>query len=191
MQQSGNRKPVIFFILVLISLVFKASAQTDYPFRDTKLSDDIRIADLLGRLTLQEKVDLMAGHPKVQRLHLVLSDEAEGLHGLALGGPGQWGPRGRQPLPTTTFSQEKGLGETWDPALMKKIGALEGEEARYYYQNPIFKYGGIVVRAPNVDLSRDPRWGRTEESMGEDPYLVGTMAVAFIHGLPGTDPPDR
>jgi beta-glucosidase len=71
---------------------------------------------------------------------------------------------------------------------MKKIGALEGEEARYYYQNPIFDFGGIVVRAPNTDLSRDPRWGRTEESMGEDPYLVGTMSVAFIHGMQGPDP---
>ena len=130
----------------------------------------------------------MAGHPKVPRLNLVLSDEAEGLHGLALGGPGRWGPRGRQPLPTTTFPQEKGLGATWDPALMKKIGALEGEEARYYFQNPVTDFGGIVVRAPNTDLSRDPRWGRTEESMGEDPYLVGTMSVAFIHGLQGPDP---
>jgi beta-glucosidase len=71
---------------------------------------------------------------------------------------------------------------------MKKIGALEGEEARYYYQNPVTDFGGIVVRAPNTDLSRDPRWGRTEESMGEDPYLVGTMTVSFIQGLQGPDP---
>jgi beta-glucosidase len=188
MQQSGCRKSGLLFLFVFVLVALKAGAQTDYPFRDSKLSDDARIADLLKRLTLNEKVELMSGNPKIPRLHLVFSDEAEGLHGLALGGPGQWGPRGRQPLPTTTFSQEKGLGETWDPALMKKIGALEGEEARYYYQNPVFKYGGIVVRAPNVDLSRDPRWGRTEESMGEDPYLVGTMAVAFIHGLQGPDP---
>jgi beta-glucosidase len=169
-------------------IAFNIGAQTDYPFRNPTLSDDERIADLLKRLTLQEKVELMDGHPKIQRLKLVLSDEPEGLHGLALGGPGLWGPRGRQPLPTTIFPQEKGLGETWDPALMKKIGALEGEEGRYYYQNPIYDFGGIVMRAPNVDLSRDPRWGRTEESMGEDPYLVGAMAVAFIHGLQGPDP---
>ncbi|WP_420239822.1 glycoside hydrolase family 3 C-terminal domain-containing protein [Telmatobacter bradus] len=168
--------------------MLKASAQTDYPFLDPKLSDDERIADLLKRLTLDEKVELMGGHSKIPRLKLVFSDETEGLHGLALGGPGQWGPRGRQPLPTTTFPQEKGLGETWDTVLMKKIGALEGEEGRYYYQNPVFDFGGIVMRAPNVDLSRDPRWGRTEESMGEDPYLVGTMAVAFIHGLQGPNP---
>jgi beta-glucosidase len=188
MRQSRCRKSLLIFLLVIALMALKASVQADYPFRDPKLSDDERIADLLKRLTLDEKVELMDGHPKIPRLHLVLSDEAEGLHGLALGGPGQWGPRGRQPLPTTTFPQEKGLGETWDPALMKKIGALEGEEARYYHQNPIFDFGGIVVRAPNTDLSRDPRWGRTEESMGEDPYLVGTMSVAFIHGLQGPDP---
>jgi len=188
MLQSGSRTPVLIFLLVLTFVVFKANAQTDYPFRDPKLSDDARIADLVGRLTLQEKVDLMDGHPKIPRLHLMFSDEAEGLHGLALGGPGLWGPRGLQPLPTTIFPQEKGLGETWDTALMKKVGALEGEEARYYFQNPVFDFGGIVVRAPNTDLSRDPRWGRTEESMGEDPYLVGTMSVAFIHGLQGPDP---
>lgn len=174
-------------VLILLSNASTAGAQIDYPFRDPKLSDDVRIADLLGRLSLEEKVDLMDGHPKIPRLHLVFSDEAEGLHGLALGGPGEWGPRCLQPLPTTIFPQEKGLGETWDTGLMKQIGALEGEEARYYYQNPIFDFGGIVVRAPNTDLSRDPRWGRTEESMGEDPYLVGAMSVAFIQGLQGPD----
>jgi beta-glucosidase len=112
----------------------------------------------------------------------------EGLHGEALGGPANWAARGRQPAPTTTFPQEKGLGATWDEDLLKKIGALEGYETRYFYQNPNWDRGGVVVRAPNADLSRDPRWGRTEESMGEDPYLVGTLTVAFIHGLQGPDP---
>jgi beta-glucosidase len=188
MRQSRCRESLLFLLFVLGLIALQASAQTDYAFRDPKLGDDVRIADLLQRLTLDEKVELMDGHPKIPRLQLVLSDEAEGLHGLALGGPALWGPRGRQPLPTTTFPQEKGLGETWDAALIKKIGALEGEEARYYYQNPIFDFGGIVVRAPNTDLSRDPRWGRTEESMGEDPFLVGALSVAFIHGMQGPDP---
>ncbi len=188
MWHSKCRESLLFVFLVLAYMALKAGAQGDYPFRDSNLGDEARIADLLKRLTLDEKVELMDGHPKIPRLNLVLSDEAEGLHGLALGGPGGWGPRGRQPLATTTFPQENGLGETWDTALMKNIGALEGEEARYYFQNPIFDFGGIVVRAPNTDLSRDPRWGRTEESMGEDPYFVGTMSVAFIHGLQGPDP---
>jgi beta-glucosidase len=163
-------------------------AQADYPFRDPKLGDDQRIADLLGRLTLDEKVLLMSDHPKIPRLGIVFSGQVEGLHGLALGGPGGWGGRGRQPMPTTTFPQEKGLGATWDPALLTKIAGLEGYEARYDYQNPVFDRGGVVVRAPNADLSRDPRWGRTEESYGEDPFLVGTLTVAFARGLQGPDP---
>ncbi len=164
-----------------------AQAQSDYRFRNPKLTDDQRIADLLGRLTLDEKVNLMSDHPKIPRLGIVFSGQVEGLHGLALGGPGGWGPRGKQPLPTTTFPQEKGLGETWDLELLKKIAALEGYEARYYYQNPVTDFGGVVIRAPNADLSRDPRWGRTEESYGEDPFLVGTLTMAFAQGLQGAD----
>ncbi len=165
-----------------------ARAQADFPFRDTKLSDDQRIADLLGRLTLQEKIDLMSDHPKFPRLGLVFSGQVEGLHGLALGGPAGWGGRGLLTVPTTTFPQEKGLGATWDPVLLKRVAALEGYEARYDYQNPVIDRGGVVVRTPNADLSRDPRWGRTEESYGEDPYLVGTLTVAFAQGLQGPDP---
>ncbi len=166
----------------------RAAGQADDPFRDSKLSEDQRIADLLGRLTPEEKIDLMSDHPKIPRLGLVFSGQVEGLHGLALGGPAGWGGRGRQPVPTTTFPQEKGLGATWDSDLLRKIGSLEGYEARYYYQNPVFDRGGVVVRAPNADLSRDPRWGRTEESYGEDPFLVGTLTVAFVQGLQGPDP---
>jgi len=175
-------------VILSAALAHVSRAQPDYPFRDPSLPDDQRIADLLGRLTLDEKVLLMSDHPKIPRLGIVFSGQVEGLHGLALGGPAGWAARGRQPLPTTTFPQEKGLGATWDPALLTKIAALEGYEARYAYQNPIFDRGGVVVRAPNADLSRDPRWGRTEESYGEDPFLVGTLTVAFIHGLQGPDP---
>jgi beta-glucosidase len=165
-----------------------AFAQADYPFRDTSLSDSARIDDLLKRLTLDEKVLLMSDHPKIPRLGIVFSGQVEGLHGLALGGPANWAARGRQPAGTTTFPQEKGLGATWNPELLKKVAALEGEEARYFYQNLVWDRGGVVVRAPNADLSRDPRWGRTEESYGEDPYLVGTLTVAFAQGLQGPDP---
>ncbi len=175
-------------LVLAAGLVRMASAQVDYPFRNPKLSEDERIADLLKRMTLEEKVELMSDHPKFLRLGLVFSGQVEGLHGLALGGPANWGGHGLLPVPTTTFPQEKGLGATWDPALVTKIAALEGYEARYDYQNPFIDRGGVVVRAPNADLSRDPRWGRTEESYGEDPYLVGTLTVAFIHGLQGPDP---
>ena len=175
-------------MIVAAGLAQVVAAQADYPFRNTKLSDDQRIADLLSHLTLEEKINLMSDHPKIPRLGIVFSGQVEGLHGLALGGPAGWGGRGRQPVPTTTFPQEKGLGATWDPDLLKKVGALEGYEARYYYQNPVFDRGGVVVRAPNADLSRDPRWGRTEESYGEDPFLVGTLTVAFAQGVQGPDP---
>ena len=108
MLTSGSRKAILFLICVLAFAAFKVSAQTDYPFRNPKLGDDARIADLLGRLTLQEKVDLMDGHAKVPRLHLVLSDEAEGLHGLALGGPGSWGPRGTSTVAHHDFPAGEG-----------------------------------------------------------------------------------
>ena len=183
----GPNVPWMAALLLAAGLPRLVQAQTDQPFRNPKLTDDQPISDLLGRLTLDEKVNLMSDHPKIPRLGLVFSGQVEGLHGLALGGPGGWGPRGKQPLPTTTFPQEKGLGETWDPELLKKIAGLEGYEARYYDQNPVTDFGGVVVRAPNADLSRDPRWGRTEESYGEDPFLVGTLTVAFAQGLQGPD----
>jgi beta-glucosidase len=175
-------------LLVAAGVAHVAPAQADYPFRNPALGDDQRIADLLSRLTLEEKILLMSDHPKIPRLGIVFSGQVEGLHGLALGGPAGWGGKGLAPLPTTTFPQEKGLGATWDPALLKKIAALEGFEARYDYQSPLYDRGGVVVRAPNADLSRDPRWGRTEESYGEDPFLVGTLTVAFAQGLQGPDP---
>src|SRR5580704_5481424 len=81
--------PCIAALLLAARLV---QAQSDLPFRDPKLSDDQRISDLLGRLTLDEKVNLMSDHPKVPRLGLVFSGQVEGLHGLALGGPGGLGP---------------------------------------------------------------------------------------------------
>ena len=175
-------------MVVALGTATTVLAQADYPFRDSSLPDAVRIEDLLKRLTLDEKVLLMSDHPKIDRLGIVFSGQVEGLHGLALGGPANWAARGRQPAGTTTFPQEKGLGATWDPELLKKAGALEGEEARYFYQNPVWDRGGVVVRAPNADLSRDPRWGRTEESFGEDAFLVGTLTVAFAQGLQGPDP---
>jgi beta-glucosidase len=174
-------------IVVAVGAGTRARAQANFPFRDSSLSDSARIDDLLKRLTLDEKVLLMSDHPKIKRLGLVFSGQVEGLHGLALGGPANWDARGRQPAGTTTFPQEKGLGATWDPELLEKVAALEGLEARYFYQNPTWDRGGVVVRAPNADLSRDPRWGRTEESYGEDPFLVGTLTVAFAGGLQGPD----
>jgi len=116
-------------LVMIAGLARVAAAQADYPFRDPKLGDDQRIADLLGRLTLEEKLTLLSNHPNFPRLGIAFSGQVEGLHGLALGGPGGWGGRDKQPVPTTTFPQEKGLGETWDPDLLKRIAALEGYQA--------------------------------------------------------------
>jgi len=185
----GHRLAFAFAALTCIASTCRPTlSQENLPFRDTKLPAEQRITDLLSRLTLDEKITLMSGAPKIPRLGIAFTGQVEGLHGLALGGPTGWGGKGKTPQPTTTFPQERGLGNTWDTDLMQKIGALEGYEARYYYQRQQDPRGGLVVRAPNVDLARDPRWGRSEESMGEDPYFVGTMSVAFQHGLQGPDP---
>jgi beta-glucosidase len=156
-------------------------------YADSSAPVEARITDLLGRMTLEEKIDAFSTDPTVPRLGVVGTGHVEGLHGLALGGPGHWeGHAGRGYLtviPTTTFPQSRGLGQTWDPALLKEAAAQEAYETRYAFGK--YHRGGLVVRAPNADLSRDPRWGRSEESYGEDPYLVGTLATAYTRGLQG------
>ena len=159
-----------------------------YRFQDARLPVDERITDLLAHMTLEEKIGALSTNPSVPRLGVVGTGHVEGLHGLALGGPGGWEGRNLSVIPTTQFPQARGLGQTWDPALIEKAAAVEGYETRYAYGK--YHRGGLVVRAPNADLSRDPRWGRSEESYGEDPFLVGTLATAFAKGLQGTDARD-
>ena len=163
-------------------------AQYQYPFQNPNLPVEKRVDDLLSRMTLDEKIICLGTNPSVPRLGVVGTGHVEGLHGLALGGPGGWQGRGKTVIPTTQFPQSRGLGHTWDPVLLEQAAAVEGYETRYAYQSEKYKRGGLVVRAPNADLSRDPRWGRSEESYGEDPYLVGTLAVAYVRGLQGNDP---
>lgn len=155
-----------------------------YLFQDADLPDEQRLDNLLGLLTTAEKVACLGTVPDVPRLGIKGSDHVEGLHGLALGGPGKWG--GDDPIPTTTFPQAIGLAQTWDPELVQKLAALEGREARRAFHAK--GRGGLVIRAPNADLARDPRWGRTEESYGEDPFLAGRLATAFVRGLQGDHP---
>jgi beta-glucosidase len=162
--------------------------QSQYPFQNTQLSSEQRIDDLISRLTLDEKIYCLGTDPSIPRLGVRGTGHVEGLHGLALGGPGGWQGKGKTVIPTTQFPQARGLGQTWDPALIEQAAAVEGYETRYAWQNTKYHRGGLVVRAPNADLSRDPRWGRSEESYGEDPFLVGTLAVAFVKGLQGHDP---
>jgi beta-glucosidase len=156
-------------------------------YSDSSAPVEARITDLLSRMTLEEKVDAFSTNPTVPRLGVVGTGHVEGLHGLALGGPGHWeGRTGRDyetVIPTTTFPQSRGLGQTWDSALLSKAAGQEAYETRYAFGK--YHRGGLVVRAPNADLSRDPRWGRSEESYGEDPFLVGTLATAYTRGLQG------
>ena len=81
-----------------------------------------------------------------------------------------------------------GMAETWDVDMLRQAGEIEALEARYIFQSPRYGQGGIVIRSPNADMGRDPRWGRTEECYGEDPFFNGTMVVAFVKGMQGDDP---
>ena len=163
-----------------------AVVDADAPFRNPDLPDDQRLADLVSRLTLDEKIIGLGTNPAVPRLGIRPARHVEGLHGLAYGGPSNWGSR--NPMPTTIFPQAVGLGETWDVNAVHQVAAIEGYESRFIFQSAHWNRGGLIIRAPNADLARDPRWGRTEESYGEDPFLTGTLAVAFIKGLQGDDP---
>ncbi|OOG63696.1 glycoside hydrolase family 3 C-terminal domain-containing protein [Flavobacterium sp. A45] len=174
----------LFFILFVVPLL--AQKKQQYPFQNPNLETEKRIDNLLFLMTLEEKVAVLSTNPSVPRLGVVGTGHVEGLHGLALGGPGEWGGKGKEPLTTTTFSQAYGLGETWDVDLIQKVAQVEGFEARFAFQK--YNRGGLVIRAPNADIARDPRWGRTEESYGEDAFLNGTLTVAFVKGLQGNHP---
>jgi beta-glucosidase len=158
----------------------------DALFRNPDASPDARLADLVSRLTPDEKIAALSTNLVVPRLGIPGARLVEGLHGLAYGGPSNWGSR--NPMPTTIFPQAVGLGETWDVDAVRRVGRIEGSEARFIFQSPRWNRGGLVILAPNADLARDPRWGRTEESYGEDPFLTGSLAAAMIHGLQGDDP---
>jgi beta-glucosidase len=163
----------------------RAAAPFQYPFQNPDLPGEDRITDLIGRLTLEEKIDCLATRAAVPRLGVKGSPHIEGYHGVAQGGPSNWGRR--NPTATTQFPQAYGLGSTWDPELVKRVAAQEAYEARYLYQSAKYQRSGLIVRAPNADIARDPRWGRTEETYGEDPFHVGTLATAFTRGLQGDD----
>jgi beta-glucosidase len=160
-----------------------AQAQTGAePFRNPNLPLDQRVDDLVSRLTLDEKVALLGQRqPAIPRLGIkAFTNFTEGLHGLG------WAAGGA--MTATTFPQSVGLGETWDPEILRQAGAVEGYEARVYFKKFDGNRASLAIRAPNVDLARDPRWGRSEESFGEDPYHVGTMSVGYIKGLQGDNP---
>ena len=146
-------------------------------FRDPDLPLADRLDDLLGRLTLDEKVALMHQHqPAIPRLGIAAyRTGTEALHGVAWLGP------------ATVFPQAVGLASTWSPALVRRVGSAVGDEARgFHARDP--ESTGLNVWAPVVNPLRDPRWGRNEEGYSEDPLLTGVMATAYARGLRGDHP---
>jgi beta-glucosidase len=154
-----------------------------FPFQDPALPVDQRVKDLLGRLTLAEKVSQMVyDSSAIPRLGIPEYNWwNEGLHGVGRAGI------------ATVFPQAIGLGATFDPALIHAAATAISDEARakhheYARQGYRRQYQGLTFWSPNVNIFRDPRWGRGQETYGEDPYLSGRMGVAFVKGLQGDDP---
>jgi beta-glucosidase len=176
--------------ILIISLVLVHSitfAQT-YPFQNTNLSEDERIRNLISLMTTDEKLNCLSTRISVPRLGITGTHTVEGLHGLAYSGPANWGVKGTKASPTTTFPQSIGLAEMWDPDMLQLVAGWEATECRYLAQNKKFGVSGLIVFAPNADLGRDIRWGRTEECYGEDPFLTGTLVTAYVKGLQGNNP---
>src|SRR6266567_1303858 len=163
-----------------------AQSDHEFPFQNPALPVEERVNNIVSLMTLDEKIACLGTDPSVPRLGIRGSRHVEGIHGLAQGGPANWRPP--RIIPTTIFPQGIGMAETWDVDMLRQAGEIEGYEARYIFQSPKYHQGGIVIRSPNADLGRDPRWGRTEECYGEDPFFNGTMVVAFVKGLQGDDP---
>ena len=170
--------------LIVFSLPAAWAQPAPYPFADPKLPPPQRIDNLLSLMTTEEKINCLGTRTAVPRLGVPNIGSSEGIHGVV-----QREPRGAlQPITTTQFPQPPGLGETWDPDLVRQAAAVEGYEARFITQTPKYNRQILMLWGPQSDLARDPRWGRSEEVYGEDPFFNGTMAVAFIKGLQGDDP---
>ena len=149
------------------------------PLYDTRLSDRERAEWLLSQMTLEEKFSCFTPGMHLERL---------GIHVSTCGGEGAHGVQARAgqkepypPTPTTSFTQPIGMAATFDRELIRRAGDVTGKEARAF-ENAVGKSGHGRL-CPTIDLCRDPRWGRTEEGYGEDPYLTGKMASAYIRGM--------
>ncbi len=179
-------KPITLFLMLCL-LQLHMAAQP-YPFRNPQLPGEERLDNLISLMNREEKIASLATRISLPRLGIKGTRTVEGLHGLAWSGPANWAVKGKFATPTTTFPQAIGLAQMWDPQLLREIASLEAEEARYLAQNARFGNGGLIVFAPNADLGRDIRWGRTEECFGEDAFLAATLTTAFVKGLQGEHP---
>jgi len=169
--------------MLFCGICFSATAQDTLAFLNPSLPIDTRIRDLLHRMTLQEKVSQMQNaSPAVPRLHIPAYNWwSEALHGVARSGV------------ATVFPEPIGLAASFDDSLEYEIATAISDEARAMYnaaaaRNRYEQYGGLTFWTPNINIFRDPRWGRGQETYGEDPYLTGRMATAFIRGMQGNDP---
>lgn len=179
------RKLAIVLTFVFVHIVLSAQ---NYPFQDTRLKDDERIRNLISLMTIDEKINCLSPGIAVPRLGIKGTHPVEGLHGLAYSGPANWAVKGAKASTTTTFPQAIGLAEMWDPDMIQKVADWEATESRYLAQNKNFGIAGMIVFAPNADMGRDIRWGRTEECYGEDPFLTGTLVTSYVKGLQGDNP---
>ncbi len=159
------------------------SQNSSQPWLDPSLPVDQRVDDLISQMTLQEKVQQMRDHaPAIPRLGVPKYDWwNEGLHGVAFAGT------------ATNFPQVIGMAATFDAPLVHAMGQTISIEARAKYNQAIRQgdreqFFGLTFWAPNINIFRDPRWGRGQETYGEDPFLTSRMAVAFVTGMQGTDP---
>lgn len=156
------------------------------PLWDNSLGVEERLDYLVKALTLEEKIAcLTTGCPEVERL---------GIRSSYMGGEAAHGIEARhdqafnrgEPEHTTSFTQPIGMSASFDRELIRECGRCVGEEARALFTRN--GSGGLCRWAPTIDMERDPRWGRTEEAYGEDPYLTGEMSSAYIRGMKGEDP---
>src|SRR3984957_2297499 len=173
------------FSLLALALAPATAQQSGQPFRNPALPMEKRIDNLLSLMTLEEKIDCLGTKTGVPRLGVPSFGSSEGIHGVVQRGGG----RPERPVITTTqFPQPPGMGESWDPELVRQAGGIEGYEARFITQTEKYNRQILMLWGPQADLARDPRWGRSEEVYGEDPFFNGTMVVAFTKGLQGDDP---
>ena len=151
-----------------------------FPFQDVSRPMEERAADLVSRMTLEEKVaQMQMNAPAIERLNVPAYHWwNEALHGVARNGA------------ATVFPQAIGMAATWDPQLHLRMAKVIGLEARAKHEEALRqdRHGmnmGLDLWAPNINIFRDPRWGRGQETYGEDPYLTSRFAVQFVEGPAG------
>jgi beta-glucosidase len=171
--------------LLVLGFAPAFAQQPAHPFNDPSLPMDKRIDNLLSLMTVDEKIDCLGTKTAVPRLGVKSFGSSEGIHGVVQRGGGKVS---RPIITTTQFPQPPGMGESWDPALVRQAAGVEGYEARYITQTEKYDRQILMLWGPQADLARDPRWGRSEEVYGEDPFFNGTMVTAFVKGLQGDDP---